>query len=56
MAYKFNTPAGQTVDRKLYLVCGNYGTAQAPQRGAVHGCGVGQPLSLGQAARCEDDY
>lgn len=35
MAYKFNTPAGQTVDRKLYLVCGNSGTAQAPKWGRL---------------------
>ena len=35
MAYKFKTPAGQTVDRKLYLVCGNYGTAEAPQWGKL---------------------
>ena len=35
MAYKFKTPAGQTVDRKLYLVCGNYGTAEAPQWGRL---------------------
>ena len=34
MAYKFNAPAGQTIDRKLYLVCGNYGTA-APQWGRL---------------------
>lgn len=35
MAFKFNTPAGQTIDRKLYLVCGNYGTATAPQWGRL---------------------
>ena len=35
MSYQFKTPAGQTVDRKLYLVCGNYGTAQAPQWGRL---------------------
>ena len=35
MAYKFSTPAGQTVDRKLYLVCGNSGTAQAPKWGRL---------------------
>lgn len=35
MAYKFKTPAGQTIDRKLYLVCGNYGTAAAPQWGKL---------------------
>lgn len=33
--YKFNTPKGQTIDRKLYLVCGNYGTASAPQWGKL---------------------
>ena len=33
--YKFKTPAGQTIDRKLYLVCGNYGTAAAPQWGKL---------------------
>ncbi len=35
MSYKFNTPKGQTIDRKLYLVCGNYGTAEAPQWGRL---------------------
>lgn len=35
MAYKFKVPAGQTVDRKLYLCCGNYGTAAAPQWGRL---------------------
>ena len=35
MAYQFKTPAGQTIDRKLYLVCGNYGTASAPQWGRL---------------------
>lgn len=35
MSFKFNTPAGQTISRKLYLVCGNYGTAQAPQWGRL---------------------
>lgn len=35
MSYKFKTPAGQTIDRKLYLVCGNYGTASAPQWGRL---------------------
>lgn len=35
MAYQFNTPKGQTIDRKLYLVCGNYGTAAAPQWGKL---------------------
>lgn len=33
--YKFNTTKGQTIDRKLYLVCGNYGTASAPQWGKL---------------------
>ena len=33
MSFKFKTPAGQTVERKLYLCCGNYGTAEAPQCG-----------------------
>lgn len=33
--YKFNAPAGQTVDRKLYLCCGNYGTADAPKWGKM---------------------
>jgi len=33
--YKFNTPAGQTIDRKLYLCCGNYGTEAAPQWGKL---------------------
>ena len=35
MSYKFKTPAGQTVDRKLYLVCGNFGTAEAPRWGRL---------------------
>ena len=35
MAFKFNTPAGQTVARKMYLVCGNYGTAEAPKWGRL---------------------
>ncbi len=35
MSYKFNTPPGQTMDRKLYLCCGNYGTAEAPQWGKL---------------------
>lgn len=33
--FKFKTPAGQTIDRKLYLCCGNYGTAAAPQWGKL---------------------
>ena len=35
MSYKFNTAPGQTMDRKLYLCCGNYGTAEAPQWGKL---------------------
>lgn len=35
MAFKFNTPPGQTIDRKLYLCCGNYGTSAAPQWGKL---------------------
>ena len=35
MSYRFNTPAGQTVERKLYLCCGNSGTAEAPQWGKL---------------------
>ena len=35
MSYKFKTPAGQTIDRKLYLVCGNYGTSAAPEWGKL---------------------
>ena len=35
MSYRFNTPAGQTVDRKLYLCCGNSGTAEAPKWGKL---------------------
>ncbi len=35
MAFKFNTPAGQTIDRKLYLVCGNSGTYAAPKWGRL---------------------
>ncbi len=30
MAYKFTAPAGQTIERKLYLCCGNSGTYAAP--------------------------
>lgn len=35
MAFKFKTTPGQTIDRKLYLCCGNYGTAAAPQWGKL---------------------
>lgn len=35
MSYKFKTPAGQTIDRKLYLCCGNYGTESAPSWGKL---------------------
>lgn len=35
MSFKFNTPAGQTVDRKLYLCCGNSATAAAPKWGRL---------------------
>lgn len=35
MSYKFHTPKGQTIDRRLYLVCGNYGTAEAPRWGRL---------------------
>ena len=35
MAFKFNTPAGQTIDRKLYLCCGNFGTAETPKWGKL---------------------
>ncbi len=35
MSYRFNTPAGQTVERKLYLCCGNSGTAEAPKWGKL---------------------
>lgn len=35
MSFKIKTPAGQTVERQLYLVFGNYGTAEAPQWGAL---------------------
>lgn len=33
--FKFKTPAGQTIDRKMYLCCGNYGTAAAPKWGKL---------------------
>jgi len=29
--FKFNTPAGQTIERRQYLCCGNSGTADAPK-------------------------
>ncbi len=35
MSFKFKTPPGQTIDRKLYLCCGNYGTPEAPQWGKL---------------------
>lgn len=35
MSFKFKTPAGQTIDRKLYLCCGNSGTADAPKWGRL---------------------
>ena len=35
MSYKFNTPAGQTIERQMYLCCGNYGTDSAPQWGRL---------------------
>lgn len=35
MAFKFSTPAGQTVDRKLFLCCGNSGTYAAPVWGKI---------------------
>lgn len=35
MAFKFNSPAGQTIDRKLYLCCGNSGTYEAPNWGRL---------------------
>lgn len=33
--YKFNTPPGQSIDRKLYLCCGNYGTSESPLWGRL---------------------
>ena len=33
--YKFNTPAGQTISRQMYLCCGNHGTASAPKWGRL---------------------
>lgn len=35
MAFTVNTPEGQVADRKLYLCCGNYGTASAPEWGRL---------------------
>ena len=35
MAFKFNTPAGQTIDRQLYLCCGNSVTYASPKWGAL---------------------
>ena len=35
MSFKFKTPPGQTIARKMYLCCGNYGTAAAPQWGRL---------------------
>ena len=35
MSYTFNTPPGQTVERKMYLCCGNYGTPEAPRWGKL---------------------
>lgn len=35
MAFTVVTPAGQTVDRKLYLCCGNSGTYAAPKWGRL---------------------
>ena len=35
MAYEFKAPAGQTIERKLYLCCGNSGTYAAPVWGKV---------------------
>lgn len=35
MGLKFTTPPGQTVDRKLYLCCGNSGTYAAPVWGKM---------------------
>lgn len=33
--FKFNTAPGKTVERKMYLCCGNYGTESAPQWGKL---------------------
>ena len=35
MSFNFNSPAGQTIDRKLYLCCGNSGTYEAPNWGRL---------------------
>ena len=35
MSFKFNTPPGQTIDRKQYLCCGNSGTEAAPKWGKL---------------------
>lgn len=35
MAFKFNTPPGQVVDRKQYLCCGNSGTYESPKWGRL---------------------
>lgn len=35
MPFTMNTTAGQTVDRKLYLCCGNSGTSAAPAWGKL---------------------
>ena len=35
MSFNFNSPAGQTIDRKLYLCCGNSGTYDAPNWGRL---------------------
>lgn len=35
MAFKFSAPAGQTVERKLFVCCGNSGTYEAPVWGKV---------------------
>lgn len=35
MAFKFTAPAGQTIERRLYLCCGNSGTYELPKWGKV---------------------
>lgn len=35
MSYQFTAPAGQTIERRLYLCCGNSGTYEAPVWGRV---------------------
>lgn len=35
MSFTMKTPAGQTVDRKLYLCCGNSGTYETPEWGRL---------------------